>query len=88
MKDFEYYFEIAAQDFGMALLYAAMALIFITLLVRAYRHDRSMYGFLNDSLNEEPSVTEEPHAKATTNPGTAEKHGKEFQHWGHMHAEA
>lgn len=68
MKNFEYYFENAVQDFGMALFYAAMLIILITLIVRAYKKDQEVYGFLSDVLKRRPKEVEklDPNVNGST----------------------
>ena len=89
MNNFEYYFEKAAQDMGMALFYAALLTILVTLIVRAYKRDLELFGFLNDhAIKHTADIEEADRTKVKTNlPNTTSSH-KWPWHFGHTHAEA
>ncbi len=94
MENFAYYFEKAAQDFGIALFFAAFLIILVTLTVRAFQKDQELYGFLSDTINKKATEVERlnhnlnGNAKARTTFHDIIGHYKGLWHKGHTHAEA
>ena len=89
MNNFEYYFEIAAQDLGIALFFTALIPILVTLAIKSYNWGKELYAsFRSPSISH---IADLEKANPDAGVKSIDKHApshKSGWNFGHKHADA